>query len=581
MSIVASLCEGISIALLIPTLNAITTGDLSTVKNLSSFQKATAFTAEYISFTDKNILIGLVSTIFLVTVMKNILTIMNNSLVAFQVRSLANNLRQQVYKRLLSFGRLFYERTSSGQIQHVLTTYIDSIAYEFRNLQQILQTLFTLVVYFAMLFLISIKLTLFVFMIFPILHFSLSRLISKLRSSSNAFAGTYSILGKKISNSINCIPLVKAYCTEDYEMRSFTTTSNSIKDQQYKIDKGMLLISPLQEIIMLIFTFTLVGIIAYVASTDGTSNIAQYGVFIIILRRASGLFGVVNQLRTSFASLNGPLVELLKVFEPQDKFCIESGPIKMSKFQKGIEFRNMEFSFPSGNKVLRDVSFEIVKGTTTAVVGQSGSGKSTIINLLMRFYDCPENSIIVDGMDIRDLSLECWMKNISLVTQEAFILNATLKDNLLYGLERDVSNEELNLVVKSAKLDELVSKLPQGLDSELGDRGQRLSGGEKQRISIARAILKKAEILILDEPTSALDSTTEKYIQETIEEAFKGKTLIVIAHRLATIKNADLILVLEKGRLVEMGKPNELIEKKDKFYAYWQAQNLTDVLSQM
>ena len=212
------------------------------------------------------------------------------------------------------------------------------------------------------------------------------------------------------------------------------------------------------------------------------------------------------------------------------------------------------------------------KGKTVAIVGPTGAGKTTIINLLMRFYDCPSSAIFIDGEDIRSFTLQSLRAHIALVSQEVFLFNDTIKNNMIYGLDREVGNDELIEVAKKARLYDFIARMPQGFDTEVGDRGIKLSGGEKQRLSLARALLKGSEILILDEATSSLDSKTEQLIQQAINEAIKNRTSIVIAHRLSTIKNADKIIVLDNGSVTETGTLDELLERKGQFYELWEAQ---------
>lgn len=211
------------------------------------------------------------------------------------------------------------------------------------------------------------------------------------------------------------------------------------------------------------------------------------------------------------------------------------------------------------------------KGKMLAIVGPTGAGKSTLINLLMRYYECPANSILLDGEDIHNFTLESYLKHTALVSQETLLLHDSLRNNIAYGLN-NVPESDLQKAIECARLNDFIADLPHGLETLIGDRGVKLSGGEKQRVSIARALLKGAEILILDEATSSLDSKTENLIQEAIDEAVQGRTSIVIAHRLSTIKNADKIVVIENGEYREGGTLNELLEKKDIFYSLWEEQ---------
>ncbi|MEI6863153.1 MAG: ATPase, T2SS/T4P/T4SS family [Candidatus Omnitrophota bacterium] len=209
------------------------------------------------------------------------------------------------------------------------------------------------------------------------------------------------------------------------------------------------------------------------------------------------------------------------------------------------------------------------------VVGPTGSGKTTLISLIMRFYDCPKGAILLDGEDVREFTVKSVRRHIALVSQETLLFNDSIRNNLSFGLDREVSDDELIVVAKKARIYDLIASLPDGIDTEVGDRGIKLSGGEKQRVAIARALLKGSSILILDEATSSLDSKTESLIQDAVDSAIQNKTAIIIAHRLSTIKNADKIVVVEGGRVVEEGGLVELLEKKGKFYGYWQAQKFS------
>lgn len=565
----------------IPVLDWVMKRDLVSIKNRDFFRYLLSYDVLSFLNNDKTLFIFLIIGVFTSAIGKNVLSLISSWITAKHVRKVSNFLRKSLYSRYLSFGKLYFEKHSLGYLHQLITTYVDTVALEFRNLQGASYAISTLFVYLAIMLLISIKLTLIVLLVFPVLHQALSNIVKKLRDSSSSFAKSYNILGKRISNALNCIPLIKAYSAERNEIKEFNNTSDAVRDLQYSVDKQLAMIGPIQEIIMLCLIFILIGIISYVASVENSGGIAKYFMFILMLRRASGLFGSLNSVRATLASLSGPLQEVMSVFDNELKYIIPDGNKNYLGLREQIELRNLNFTYPGGNQALNGVDFKIEKGKMTGIVGQSGSGKSTIINLLMRFYDCEPGNIFIDGVDIRELNLNSWLKNIALVSQEALLFHATFRENLVYGLEREVSDEELNEVVKNSRLQDLLSKLPNGLDSDLGDRGMRLSGGEKQRISIARAILKRPDILILDEPTSALDSNTEKQIQVVIDEMFGSKTIIVIAHRLVTVQHAEKIIVLEKGKVVEMGAPGQLLAQRGKFHSYWEAQHLTGVISQM
>jgi ABC-type multidrug transport system fused ATPase/permease subunit len=281
---------------------------------------------------------------------------------------------------------------------------------------------------------------------------------------------------------------------------------------------------------------------------------------------------VLNKTRGKFEKVRPIVRKVLEVLDDNEKFYIPEGPRMFHGLKKSIEFRNATFSYYPDVPVLKEVSFSIEKGKMTAIVGPTGAGKTTIMNLIMRFYDCAPARVFVDGTDIREYTLKSLRDHMALVDQDVIVFNDTIMNNIAFGIDERVSDEKLNSVVKKAQLDDLIGRLPDGFRTEVGDRGIKLSGGEKQRISIGRALLKDSDIVLLDEATSSLDTGTEKRIQKAIEEAIRGRTTVVIAHRLSTIKNADKIIVIEEGRLIEQGTLEELLAKKGRFYQYWEEQ---------
>ena len=264
--------------------------------------------------------------------------------------------------------------------------------------------------------------------------------------------------------------------------------------------------------------------------------------------------------------------EVRKIFNDKDKYTIPGGTTEFKNMETSIDIHNLVFSYPKGNPIIKGITVSFEKGKTIAIVGSSGGGKTTLINLLMRFYDSDPGSILIDGQDIRDFTLKSLRSKIAVVSQESFLFNAPLRFNIAYGFSDELSDDAILKAVKKARLLDFINKLPEGLDTEVGDRGVKLSGGEKQRVSIARAILKGAQIIMLDEATSSLDSITEKLIQEALDDLIEGKTTIVVAHRLSTIQHADKVIVLEDGNVIEKGPLQELLDTKGRFYENWEQQ---------
>ncbi len=357
---------------------------------------------------------------------------------------------------------------------------------------------------------------------------------------------------------------------EGTEQRRFTEISDEKARLDFMDNAVQAAILPLQEVItMLVATGILVGALSLFGRDQIASAPALIVYFYIIVNAASK-FGTLSGYRATLATASGPLDAVLSVFDEDGKFFVRGGDQKFSGLTRDISFKNLSFGY-TDRTVLHDVSFTIKKGGMTAIVGPTGSGKSTLVSLLMRFYDCPPGTILVDAKDIRSFTLDSYLSHTALVSQETLLLNDSLRNNILYGLE-NVSEERLQDAVQRARLGDFIARLPKGLDTPIGDRGVRLSGGEKQRVSIARALLKGAEILMLDEATSSLDSQTEKLIQEAIDEAITGRTAIVIAHRLSTIKHADAIVVVQNGKIAETGTLDDLLQKKGVFFRLWEEQ---------
>jgi ATP-binding cassette, subfamily B, bacterial MsbA len=364
---------------------------------------------------------------------------------------------------------------------------------------------------------------------------------------------------------------VKSHRTEEREQRHFSEISDQKAQLDFKVNMLQSLILPLQEIVTVIVAAAIFVGALVVVGRDQLASAPAMLVFFYIVMNASQKFGAISGFRGTIAASSGPLDQVLTIFDEKGKFFVKGGSTQFTGLQKAITCRNLTFGYLDERDVLKDVSCTMEKGKMTAIVGSTGAGKSTLISLLMRYYDCPPDSVFIDDTDIRDFTLDSYMKRIAFVSQETLLLHDSLKHNITYGLDH-VPDADLKTVVERARLADFVAELPKGLDTLVGDRGVKLSGGEKQRVSIARALRKGADILILDEATSSLDSKTEKLIQEAIDEAVRDRTSIVIAHRLSTIKHADKIIVVEGGRIAEEGNLQDLLDRKGVFFALWEEQ---------
>lgn len=572
LAMIASFFEAASVGLLIPTVKGIIQSDFSFVRDLPVFRHVISLLPTIFKDRNSAIFILLIFSIFSAASLKNGFQYAASLGTVLQIRRFANNLRKRIYERYLSFNKVFFDQHNAGHLYQVLLGHTSQIATQMSRIQNAFYNVFSLIVYFALMIIISWKLTLFVLLAFPVLHFSLQWLIHKISKTSEFFSESNLKLGAKISNALSCIPLVKAYTHEQSEKAWFDQASDRIANIEISMDKKLLLINPIQDMILLCMMLLLVGMMAILFIRQGQGEVAEYMVFVVALRRTMGNLGVYNDVQSALASSRGPVKEVLKIFKQNNEYITVEGSSEFSGLQKGINFKDVYFSYREDAPVLKGVSFFIEKGKMTAIVGATGAGKTTLVNLLMRFYDVSAGEIYFDENNVKNFNLRSLRSALAWVSQEIFLFNASLRANLTYGLEENISEGRIDAALKKSRLYDFIFNLPSGLETEIGDRGVRLSVGEKQRIAIARAFLKEADILILDEATSSLDSKTEKMIQDALDDVVKDRTSIVIAHRLSTIKRADKIIVLEHGRIIDSGTFEDLVSKDGKFSSYWKQQ---------
>jgi len=572
LSVAAALCEAIAVSILIPMANGVIKMDFRFVRSMPFFKTIIAAFPTFFDSPRSPIFVMLVFTVFIAAITKNIFQYLASVTATYQIKKFGNELRKLLFNRYLTFGKLFFDRNNAGYLQSVVLDFITFTTAQLTGLGGMLSSLLMLLVYLCMMFFISWKISLFIITILPILNYSMKWLMEKIKNTSKNYIAAYTTLGKSIFNVLSCIPLVKLYTNEEKEKMAFAHKSNEVQTLEFSIEKKQLLIAPLQDTIIQVATLLLVSFMAFLVGKTKTVEIGSFLVFFYLLKKSQYTFNSLNHMRATFASVSAPMAVIRHMLNDTDKYIVPGGTTTFPSLAHSLEIRHLHFSYNPGTPVLKDITFSIEKGKMIALVGPTGSGKTTCINLLLRFYDCPPGSIYIDTVDIRAFTPASLMASIAVVSQDTWLFNDTFRNNIVYGLSRIVSQEELVNITKKARLYDFITSLPDGFDTYIGDRGVQLSGGERQRVSIARALLKNSDILILDEATSSLDSKTERLIQESISETLLGKTVIAIAHRLSTIQHADKILVIEKGSIVEEGTLKDLLAQKGKFYEYWQEQ---------
>lgn len=513
----------------------------------------------------------LIGTIFVLGLLKGVLQYLSDLWISYQVRYAASHLRGLIFSRYLLFGKLFYDRANLGRLNTILVKFSQAISIQLNSLQRLMGQLFSLIVYFVIMFFISWQLTLLTLCIFPPFVFLTQKIIVRFRSISRAHARSEEYLDNKIFSALSSIALIKAHNMEGEEKAAFKALNEEEARLSFKLDKKEKLIQPMQEFSMMIaFLILACAMMFFVPAENG--RIAGYLVFFYLVRLSLPGFSAINQLRIALGRSGVRIDRIMDLLKDDEKFILTDGQKAFAGLERAIEFRGLNFNYTAAHPVLENISLSVEKGKVTAIVGPTGSGKTTLVHLLLRFYDCPPGTVFLDGKDIRDFTSQSLMRHLAYVSQDAIFFNDTIRMNMTYGLSRPASDEELSDAAKKSRLFDLIASLPERFDTKIGERGVQFSGGEKQRLSIARALLRRAEILILDEATSALDAKTEKFIQEAIHEAVKGRTTIVIAHRFSTIRHADKIIFLEKGRILEEGILSELLARKGRFYEHWNEQ---------
>ena len=480
-----------------------------------------------------------------------------------------HSLRTDTFKNVLGLDLQYFENKSSGRLMAVLNDDVNQLEkFLDTGANKLLQTLTTVVVIGGTFLYISPLIAIFAFIPIPIIIFGSFKFTKTIASRYTRIRNAIETLNANLSNSLSGVLTVKSFNREEKEFNRILTSSTEVKSANYHAIKLSAAFIPIIRIAIL-FGFTATLLIGGFMALDGEINVAMYSVLLFITQRLlwpltelGDTFDLYQRAMASFKRINA-----LKNTRPY----IQNGSIEAGSIEKLISLEDVNFSYVENFPVLNDVSINIKKGSTTAIVGSTGSGKSTLIKLLLRLYDVKAGKIKFDDKDIRDLNIHSLRKTIGLVSQDIFLFEGTVFENIAYG-NLEASNDDIWEAAKLSESDEFINLLPNKEDTIVGERGQKLSGGQRQRISIARAILKNPEILILDEATSAVDNETEAAIQRSLDTLKEGRTVVAIAHRLSTIRNADIIYVLEKGKIVESGTHEELVKLKKVYANLWDVQ---------
>jgi subfamily B ATP-binding cassette protein MsbA len=485
--------------------------------------------------------------------------------------NLCDRIRKRLFNQLQSLSLSYYSTSRSGELINTVTTEINQLKQAFNVFSSLIGLTFLLLAYLSSMFWISWQLSIGAFMLYALLSVGLSNLIARVREASFAVPKANGKLTSVAIEFINGIRTIKASATQDFEHKRFFRASTDIVKAEDSVASISTLVAPLAEGLASTILIAMVVVAFSLFIANGKLEAASLLTFMFILLRLMPLVSQFNGARENLSRFSGSIDNIKELLRTDDKTYLQDGNVPFSSLKQAIDFVSVDFGYNSEELVLRNVTLSIEKGQTTALVGASGAGKSTLADLITRFYDPTNGRVLIDNVDLRELEINSLRRRMAVVSQDTFIFNKSVRDNIAYGIEA-VDEAAIKEVAQQANAWKFIQELPEGLDTILGDRGVRLSGGQRQRIAIARALLRNPDILILDEATSALDSLTEKQIQESLAKLSQGRTVIAIAHRLSTIVQADKVVVLEQGRIIEQGKYQELLEQKGKLWQYHQMQ---------
>jgi subfamily B ATP-binding cassette protein MsbA len=556
--IFSSLFEGVQLSFILPVVDRIFENKPIVVPN-----KVPPFVAHFIAklnTMDPHTLFWMTPLCFIVLfTVKQVVSFFSDYLMNDIAQGVMRDVRSQLFERIQTLSLDYFSRKRTGELISRITndvgTIENAVSYAVTDL---VKQPFLILVFMGISFMINFKGTLIVLLMFPLIGWPMTLINKKLRKLARNTQEKMADINSHLMETISGVRILKAFGTEKYEIQRFRHQSHDYYKLRMKTFRNMNMMGPITEMVGALCGMA----ILLVLGKDVMRGHLSFGVFLLSTISITQVIRPIKRMANVMTIVQQALVantRIYEVLETKPTVVEKTDALDAGAFKDKIEIQNIDFYYDSPNEmVLHDLNLTIKKGELVAVVGPTGAGKSTLVNLIPRFYDVSKGRILFDGVDVKDVSFKSLRGQVGVVTQEAILFNDSVRNNIAYGTF-DVVMDKIEQAARMAFAEPFIVKMPKGYDTMIGDRGFRLSGGEKQRLTIARAIIKNPPILILDEATSQLDSESEKYVQEALDKLMQGRTVIAIAHRLSTIMKANKIVVLEHGKMVGIGRHDDLL----------------------
>lgn len=557
--LISSFFEGFQLSLLVPMTDRIFNNKPIVIPN-----KLPAFIGAFVdrlnAMTPEALFTVFPIVVIIALLVKNLFVFCYQYLMSDLSQAVMRDIRYQLYAKIQDLSLDYFSKKRTGElisrITHDVNVVENAVSY---GLTDLFRQSFMIILFVAIAFSIYPKAAFLMFVVFPLIGIPMTQIGRRLRKISKGTQEKMADINTLLLETISGIKLVKAFGTEQYEKDRFKAKNHEYYKLRMKSIKRLVVIPPITEMFGALCGVAVILWMGKVVMSGGLS----FGVFILFFGSIMSIISPIKKLGNVHALIQQALAANERIYDVLDApITVQEKPnaVAIGELKNSIAIKNVDFHYSEDSGiVLTDINLEVRKGEIVAIVGPTGTGKTTLVNLIPRFYDPLRGVVVMDDVDVKNVTFQSLRKQIGIVTQESILFNDTVRANIAYGYP-EASDKQIQAAAEMAFAHQFVVKMPSGYNTLIGDRGFRLSGGEKQRLAIARAILKNPPILILDEATSQLDSESERYVQEALDRLMNGRTVIAIAHRLSTIQKADKIVVLEHGRMIGQGGHEELLK---------------------